>query len=135
MFQFYLLNQKILFYFRYEPNNKRGEFPQVVNLRVRYDLTKPVGDRVISLKVKILHQDKFKPYNDDDSYILITNNYIAQGGDGYNDMKDPAVEKENMGILDSKALSEYIKQHKDINDKFLKTLKQSIVIENSIPNN
>jgi 5'-nucleotidase/UDP-sugar diphosphatase len=57
--------------------NEVGRFPQVSGMTIRADLTRPNGDRVVSLLVG------GAPVEPDKLYKLATNDYLARGGDGY----------------------------------------------------
>lgn len=54
-----------------------GRFPQVSGLTVTADLTKPVGQRVLDIKVGDAPLDPAK------TYTVATNDFMAAGGDGY----------------------------------------------------
>ncbi len=54
-----------------------GAFPQVSGLRVGADVTRPVGDRVVKLAVN------GEPLDPARLYKLATNDFLADGGDGY----------------------------------------------------
>jgi 2',3'-cyclic-nucleotide 2'-phosphodiesterase (5'-nucleotidase family) len=54
-----------------------GRFPQVSGMVVEADLSKPAGERVVSVKVGGQPLDVAK------TYTLATNDYMAGGGDGY----------------------------------------------------
>jgi 2',3'-cyclic-nucleotide 2'-phosphodiesterase (5'-nucleotidase family) len=58
-----------------------GRFPQVSGMRVKADLTRPVGRRVVSITVG------GKPLKASQKYRLVTNDYLASGGDGYAALK------------------------------------------------
>ncbi|MGE0422611.1 MAG: bifunctional UDP-sugar hydrolase/5'-nucleotidase [Reyranellaceae bacterium] len=57
--------------------NEVGRFPQVSGMTIRADLTRPNGDRVVSLVVG------GAPVEPDRLYKLATNDFLARGGDGY----------------------------------------------------
>lgn len=57
--------------------NEVGRFPQVSGMTIRADLTRPDGDRVVSLLVGGASVDPDKLYR------LATNDFLARGGDGY----------------------------------------------------
>lgn len=57
--------------------NEVGRFPQVSGMTIRADLTRPDGDRVVSLLVGGV------PVDPDKLYRLATNDFLARGGDGY----------------------------------------------------
>ncbi len=61
--------------------NEVGRFPQVSGLKVRADVTKPEGRRVISV---VVNGAKLRANR---TYRLVTNDYLAGGGDGYTALK------------------------------------------------
>lgn len=54
-----------------------GAFPQVSGMRLKVDLSRPKGDRIVSIEVAGQPLDPAK------SYRLATNDYLAEGGNGY----------------------------------------------------
>jgi 5'-nucleotidase len=58
-----------------------GAFPQVSGLRFSYDARRPAGQRVTSITVA------GQPLADAKTYTLATNNYLLNGGDGYDMFK------------------------------------------------
>jgi 2',3'-cyclic-nucleotide 2'-phosphodiesterase (5'-nucleotidase family) len=62
--------------------NLTGAFPQVSGLRIRADLSRPAGQRIISLDVG------GKPVEDARIYRLATSDFLARGGDGYDALKN-----------------------------------------------
>lgn len=65
--------------------NAAGRFPQVAGMTATFDLSKPVGERVISVEVAGAPIDKAKVYK------VATNDYMALGGDGYKSFKNGKV--------------------------------------------
>lgn len=57
--------------------NEVGRFPQVSGMTIRADLTRPDGERIVSLLVG------GTPVEPDRLYKLATNDFLARGGDGY----------------------------------------------------
>lgn len=57
--------------------NEVGRFPQVSGLKIRADVTRPEGKRVVSVLAN------GKPVLARKTYRLVTNDYLAKGGDGY----------------------------------------------------
>ncbi len=62
-----------------------GRFPQVAGMTVTYDLKQPAGSRVKAITVAGAPLDPAKTYK------LATNDYMAQGGDGYTVFKHAKV--------------------------------------------
>jgi len=54
-----------------------GRFPQISGMTVEADLTKPAGERVVSVMVG------GEPIDEAKTYTLATNDFMARGGDGY----------------------------------------------------
>ena len=54
-----------------------GQFPQVSGLRMVYDPKRPTGKRVLAVKIG------GKPLDPNSMYTLATNDFLADGGDGY----------------------------------------------------
>ena len=46
------------------------------------------------------------------TYRIVTNNFVAGGGDGFNSIKDAKGQRIETGILDRDALVDYLKQFK-----------------------
>ena len=64
-----------------------GRFPQVAGLRFRLDLTKPAGEGRVS-DVEVRTGDGFAPIDMEETYTIVTNNFMANGGDGYAVFRD-----------------------------------------------
>jgi 5'-nucleotidase / UDP-sugar diphosphatase len=62
--------------------NAAGRFPQVSGLTIAADGNRPVGDRVVSIKVGA------EPLDDAKTYKVATNDFMARGGDGYDMLRD-----------------------------------------------
>ena len=60
-----------------EIEDNGGRFPQVSGLKVEYDPKKPKGSRVTSVEAG------GKPLDLDARYTIATNDFMANGGDGY----------------------------------------------------
>lgn len=62
--------------------NGAGRFAQVAGLKYTYTLANPAGSRVSDVMVKG-EGDTWVPIDEDADYIVVTNNYVRSGGDGY----------------------------------------------------
>ncbi|OWF46864.1 5'-nucleotidase [Mizuhopecten yessoensis] len=97
---------------RWSPDDPSGRFLQYSGLRVTYDITKPVGQRVVD--VMAMCSDcpvpEYLPLNDDTMYGIIMSNFIAKGGDGYDVISDNAQQDHIVGDLDTDVLTEYIQE-------------------------
>ncbi len=64
------------------PPQGAGRFPQVSGLSLEADMTKPAGNRIISIKAGDALLD------DQRTYRVSTNDFMARGGDGYVQFRD-----------------------------------------------
>ena len=62
--------------------NGAGRFAQVAGLKYTYTLAKPAGSRISDVLVKG-EGDTWVPIDEEADYIVVTNNYVRGGGDGY----------------------------------------------------
>lgn len=87
-----------------------GAFLQISGMKVTYDITKPSGQRVVSLLVKCTkcRVPRFIPVNESEIYSVITPAYLANGGDGYLVIKEKAVRHYNPEDLDTDIIQKYI---------------------------
>ncbi|GEM85529.1 bifunctional metallophosphatase/5'-nucleotidase [Meiothermus granaticius] len=80
-----------------------GRFPQVSGLSFTYDPSRPVGQRVLEVKVGS------EPLNPTQTYVVATNDYMGNGGDGYSMLKGaPRVIAENSAPLMAQVVMDYI---------------------------
>ncbi|XP_058457931.1 apyrase-like [Malaya genurostris] len=88
---------------------------QMSGLRVEYNVTNPVGQRVLA--VEVLCYDclvpKYEPLNALKYYRVVTNSFIAGGGDGFSMFPEYGRNKQN-GPIDVDALEKYTKEHSPI---------------------
>ncbi|XP_048769296.1 5'-nucleotidase-like isoform X2 [Ostrea edulis] len=96
----------------YNTKDPDGGFLQVSGIRVKYNLQKPEGQRVVELKVICSECDvpEFVPLDNDKLYDIVLSNFLLTGGDGYKMIRDYAIQKHVVGILDTDVFVEYIKQ-------------------------
>ncbi|NLC25837.1 MAG: bifunctional metallophosphatase/5'-nucleotidase [Fastidiosipila sp.] len=85
---------------------QNGGFPQIGGMRVVYDKTRDPGDRVVTVTVG---SDLVDP---EASYKLVTNDFLAIGGDGYSMFSE--AEKLSEHELLSEVLASYIKAEETI---------------------
>jgi 5'-nucleotidase / UDP-sugar diphosphatase len=76
--------------------NAAGRFPQISGLNIEYDRSKPKGNRIVSVKAG------GKPLDPAGTYTLATNDYMANGGDGYAMFKGA---KPLLGVRDAKLMA------------------------------
>lgn len=63
-------------------SRESGRYPQISGMRVKYDVRRPVGQRVISIEIA------GRGLDDGAEYTIAVNDYLGRGGDGYAMFKD-----------------------------------------------
>jgi len=77
-------------------DSRAGRFPQVSGLSFVFDAKAPVGSRILSVKVGD------KPLDPNHRYKVASNNFMLEGGDGYNSFQNG---KTLVGKTDGKLLA------------------------------
>ncbi|TNM95371.1 hypothetical protein fugu_016454 [Takifugu bimaculatus] len=92
-----------------------GEFLQVSGFHVKYDLSKPVNQRVTSLSALCTdcRVPKYEPIDPERTYKVTMPSYLVDGGDGFSMIKEELL-KHNTGDLDISVFSKYISQQKRV---------------------
>lgn len=94
----------------------RGEFLQMSGLRVVYDLTRPIGSRVIDVKVRCAYCfiPAYEPIDLHKSYRIITTSFLINGGDGHHVIKEKGFKKRIEDINDLEILVWHMQRHTPI---------------------
>lgn len=92
-----------------------GRFPQVSGLRFTWDPNAEPGKRIVSVEVKN-PDGTYQPIDTSKQYRVVTNNFLAQGGDGYTALQK-GTNFINLGFVDYEVLREYIVTHSPIDAK------------------
>ncbi|HRU32150.1 MAG TPA: 5'-nucleotidase C-terminal domain-containing protein, partial [bacterium] len=90
-------------------------FPQVSGLRFTWDPNAEPGKRIVSVEVKN-PDGTYQPIDTSKQYRVVTNNFLAQGGDGYTALQK-GTNFINLGFVDYEVLREYIVTHSPIDAK------------------
>uniref|UniRef100_A0A023FPR7 Putative 5' nucleotidase n=1 Tax=Amblyomma cajennense TaxID=34607 RepID=A0A023FPR7_AMBCJ len=87
---------------------RKGRFLQVSGFRVEYDLTKPNGQRVISVSVLCRNctVPTYEAVNCDATYKIVTADYLTRGGDGFKLLK--SANTTDGGPIEYEALEKYV---------------------------
>ena len=86
-----------------------GAWPYVGGGRYTVDMNRSEGDRVTKVEVK----NSDGTYGDMDmsaTFTLVTNSFVAGGGDGYTVLEDATGTRIDTGFIDAEALLEYAKE-------------------------
>ncbi len=89
--------------------DQNGGFPQIAGMKVLFDPVKEAGSRVVSVEIS------GAPLQEDKSYLLATNDFMAAGGDGYAMFTSAPVSK-LFGGLDE-ALKAFLEAHGEISQE------------------
>jgi len=60
-----------------------GSFPYAYGIKYDIDMSKAKGERISGLEVMDRVSKRWRPVSMDKTYVIVTNNYIAEGRDGY----------------------------------------------------
>ena len=87
---------------------EQGRFAQVSGLKYSFDKDLPSDERILDVNVKT--EDGYKDIDPEATYTVATNAYIAQGGDGYDEMGKAASEGRinELYLIDYEVFTEYL---------------------------
>ncbi|TPN82713.1 LysM peptidoglycan-binding domain-containing protein [Mesorhizobium sp. CU2] len=93
-----------------------GRFPQVAGLKYSFD--KSVAPNAGRLKsVEVMENGAWAPINPDKQYLVATNNYVRQGGDGYKVFADKATDAYDYGPGLEQVVADYLGAHRPYTPK------------------
>lgn len=99
-------------------NSQNGRFPQIAGFSFKYDAEKPVGERIVEIKIDGEKEPLY--LNDEERKIIFAaSEYIMTGGDGYSTLVD-IPEYKVYGFTAEQALIEYLEKNKVDNAYFAK---------------
>lgn len=84
-----------------------GAFPYTSDLKYTADMSRPKGDRIVSMTLANGNGD-WVPVNPDTVYRMTTNSYLAAGRDGYTLLLDCTTYRYDTGFQDAEVFMEYI---------------------------
>lgn len=93
-----------------------GRFAQVSGLKYTFDLSQKPGSRITDVQIGTVATG-FKPLDPNASFKLVTNNFVATGGDGYDVLKNAKGAKLDTYLPDYQVFSEYIASLKTVDIK------------------
>jgi 5'-nucleotidase len=84
-----------------------GRFPQVSGIRYTFDVSQEPGSRIVS--VDVLGEDgSYSPIDEAATYLVVTNNFVRTGGDGYEVFATNAIAPYDYGRVDFEVTRDYI---------------------------
>lgn len=93
-----------------------GRFPQVAGIKYAFDKSvAPNAGRVKS--VEVMEGGAWAPINPDKDYLVATNNYVRQGGDGYKVFADKAKNAYDYGPGLEQVVADYLAAHRPYTPK------------------
>ncbi|WP_192252402.1 5'-nucleotidase C-terminal domain-containing protein [Mesorhizobium silamurunense] len=93
-----------------------GRFPQVAGLKYAFDKSvAPNAGRVKS--VEVMENGSWAPINPDKQYLVATNNYVRQGGDGYKVFAEKATDAYDYGPGLEQVVADYLGAHRPYTPK------------------
>ncbi|RRI07853.1 LysM peptidoglycan-binding domain-containing protein [Mesorhizobium tamadayense] len=93
-----------------------GRFPQVAGLKYAFDKSvAPNAGRVKS--VEVMENGAWAPINPDKQYLVATNNYVRQGGDGYKVFAEKATDAYDYGPGLEQVVADYLGAHRPYTPK------------------
>ncbi|TIO78396.1 MAG: LysM peptidoglycan-binding domain-containing protein [Mesorhizobium sp.] len=93
-----------------------GRFPQVAGLKYSFDKSvAPNAGRVKS--VEVMENGAWAPVNPDKQYLVATNNYVRQGGDGYKVFAEKATDAYDYGPGLEQVVADYLGAHRPYTPK------------------
>ena len=102
----------------YIPNHPDpgGKFLQIAGLIVQYNITKPIGERVVNIKVGQPNKDESKDecVVDDKVYSVALPSYLVGGGDGYKMIPQHLIDHKNTGFLMQDLVAKFVKNNSPI---------------------
>ncbi|HEX2927216.1 MAG TPA: 5'-nucleotidase C-terminal domain-containing protein [Ruminiclostridium sp.] len=93
----------------YPDGGSNGGFLQVSGIKYAFDASKPAGKRVVSITLD------GKPLDKNKYYKVATNDYLYNGGDGYDELKEGKLLSKGELLRD--VLAKYIKEKGTITEK------------------
>ena len=86
-----------------------GRFPQVAGIPFKLDLSVPPNSGRVS-DVEVMGAEGWAPLEPDETYGLVTNNFMAGGGDGYAMLRDSGMNGYDTAIDLAEVLARYLSE-------------------------
>jgi len=97
----------------YDKKASTGSFPYGYAIRYDIDTTQPKGARVNNIEIKNRQNGNWKPIDNQRSYVVVCNSYIASGKDGYDTFKT-ITDKTDTYLDCAMSFAEMVKTNKNL---------------------
>jgi 2',3'-cyclic-nucleotide 2'-phosphodiesterase (5'-nucleotidase family) len=99
-----------------KPSTTFGGFLQVSGLQITYDISRPIGKRVVEVlavctKCRV---PKLEPLEPKKIYKILISEYISNGGEGYSMLPSAIISRQPVGEVDTEVILKYIETHSPI---------------------
>ncbi len=88
-----------------------GRFMHVSGIKYSFDMAKPAGSRIVSVEVG------GKPIDEAATFKIVTNNFVASGGDGFTVLKNAKGTRIDTYLPDYQVMQEYFQDKKVLDAK------------------
>ncbi|XP_071052152.1 snake venom 5'-nucleotidase-like isoform X2 [Onthophagus taurus] len=97
-------------------DDKHGQFLQVAGLIVKVDKTRRSGSRIIDVQARCQKciSPKYEPLGLESSYKVVTNRYLAYGGDGQDELKSFKRNEKMFDLNDNQAIITYFRKYNSV---------------------
>lgn len=96
----------------YGVTRSEGAFPYVAGMRYSADMNQPEGSRITTIDIHS-KDGEWITVDPAQTYRVVTNAYLARGGDGYVALRE-AADRYDTGFVDTESFIEYVKRHKKL---------------------
>lgn len=93
-----------------------GRFLQVAGLRYSFTLGRPVGQRIVSVEVGA-GDGTFAPIDPDRVYRVACNDFNRKGGDGFDVLRDRAIDPYDGGPIIADLVIEHLSRHRPVSPR------------------
>lgn len=103
--------------------NGSGAFPQVAGINYSWDAMRPAGERLGRVMVRGA-DGTYAPLDEARIYRVVSNNFLRRGGDGYDVLRDHAIDAYDFGPVLADAAIAYLGEHAPIAPRLEGRIKQ-----------
>ncbi|XP_031354291.1 protein 5NUC-like isoform X2 [Photinus pyralis] len=101
---------------RYNGDTNRGELIHASGIRYTFDMSKPVGSRIVSARARCGSCDipKYSTIKEDHPYRIITTDFVVKGGDGHHVIRDKSYDRYAYDYNAVETIAWYTSRHSPI---------------------